>query len=712
MSFPYVGNDTSSVIRPFFAFMNAVVFTSGLIFVQTTLAEPSLTGQTGLIHMPDARIEDDGTLRLGVSNSDPYFAMWGSVTMLPRLELSGRYTVIDNVPVFEGDGYGDYKDKAFDAKLLLLKESRYLPGVSMGTQDFLGTQLFSANFLALSKRVNNLDVTLGYGRKRIDGIFGGIRYRPLWNDNLGFVVEYDANDYRNDPVASESGADGREGGASLGVEYRYGWLGTQLAYQHGEVMANAYVSIPLMERKFVPGIDEPEPYSASTATQPVDTWRKEQQYVQALARALDGQGFKNVQLAIEDKSLHLTMTHPRISLIGRAVGRAARTLLLAGPGDMEIITITYTLNDQPVLTYRFNDLHLLQGYFDGLIPLQSLARTMVIEYASTGYAAQFDDQLALFIDAGEQGSSMQTLYGDEGHFVSFRKEDRFLSGIHFIPFNLRFFFNDPSGAFHYDIYSLLQYHKHISHGLYLNSSARLTLLEDVSEVRQTSNSLLPHVRSDVAEYKRGDRVRLNRLLVNRYVQPATRIYGRISAGYYEEMYGGGGGQMLFLPEQGNWALDLTVDWLKQREPGDSFDFRDYSVVTALGAFHYRVPELGLTATARMGSFLAEDEGARLELKRRFRSGIEIGAWYTMTNKDDITTPGSPDDPYHDKGVFISVPLSSMLTKDTQDRANLSLAPWTRDVGQMVESPDDLYRLLERPLMFDSGEHTPLTDFDQ
>ena len=74
--------------------------------------------------------------------------------------------------------------------------------------------------------------------------------------------------------------------------------------------------------------------------------------------------------------------------------------------------------------------------------------------------------------------------------------------------------------------------------------------------------------------------------------------------------------------------------------------------------------------------------------------------------------GSPSNPYYDKGVFISVPLSSMLTRDSQDRANLSLAPWTRDVGQMVESPDDLYRLMERPLMLDNGEYTPLADFDQ
>ncbi|MGB5300537.1 MAG: YjbH domain-containing protein, partial [Thiogranum sp.] len=53
-------------------------------------AEPNTTGQTGLINMPDARIAEDGRFRFGVSYSRPYLPVWGSISMLPRLELSGR----------------------------------------------------------------------------------------------------------------------------------------------------------------------------------------------------------------------------------------------------------------------------------------------------------------------------------------------------------------------------------------------------------------------------------------------------------------------------------------------------------------------------------------------------------------------------------------------------------------------------------------------
>jgi membrane-associated phospholipid phosphatase len=207
--------------------------------------------------------------------------------------------------------------------------------------------------------------------------------------------------------------------------------------------------------------------------------------------------------------------------------------------------------------------------------------------------------------------------------------------------------------------------------------------------------VLPHVRTDVAEYKRGGRFKLNRLLLNQYLTLDERVYARASAGFYEEMYRGLGGQILYLPKDSRWATDLTVDALQQRGYKGWFDKRDYKTVTALGALHYKLP-YDITATARAGRFLARDNGVRLEFKRRFQSGVEIGAWYTKTNGKDITNPGTPANPYNDKGVFLSVPLNIMLPTDTQANAGIGLSPWTRDVGQMVASPGDLYDLFEQP----------------
>jgi hypothetical protein len=639
-------------------------------------AEPTLLGQTGLINMPDARLGEDGEFRLGFSNSRPYSALWSSVTVLPRVELSGRYTTIKNIPVFEdGANVGDFRDKAFDAKFLLFRERKYLPQLALGTQDYLGTRLFSANYIALNKRFGAVDVALGYGEDRIDGWFGGLRYRPSWARGSGFVVEYDANDYAEDYQASVSGAAKREGGIVYGVEYKYGWLGTQLSYQDGDVAVNAYVTVPLMEREFIPKIDEPPPVKTNSSSALNEAWRRDTKYASELERRLIREGFEGLHVSLRGDVLEASLTHPRISSIRRAIGRAARILVLNGPRDIETLKVVYTVNDLPVATYVFNDVPRLRAYFSGDVTWRDVEQTTEIVYADTD--AVNDEEEVLLVEDTDRYNRAE---------------------YDFNPFNLRFLFNItrsvPGRAFHYDIFSLLSYRKRINNGLFFIAAGRLKLYEDVSDISIASDSLLPHVRSDIAEYKQGEYLKLDSLLLNKYLNLSGGAVARLSAGYYEEMYAGVGGQVLYRSVD-NWAVDLMVDGLKQREPDDNFSFRNYSVLTTLLSAHYRWPRYGLTATARLGRFLAKDDGIRYELKRRFRSGVEIGAWYTITDGHDITGPGNPNAPYRDKGVFVTIPLSSMLTRDTQETAYVALSPWMRDVGQMVVSPDDLYRLIER-----------------
>ena len=156
-----------------------------------------------------------------------------------------------------------------------------------------------------------------------------------------------------------------------------------------------------------------------------------------------------------------------------------------------------------------------------------------------------------------------------------------------------------------------------------------------------------------------------------------------------------------------------MDWLRQRDFKGFFGFQGYETVTALAALHYRMPYYGLTGTVRAGRFLAKDTGVRFELKRRFASGFELGGWYTFTDGNDISSPGSPDKPYNDKGIYGSIPLTAMLTRDTQVTSAFTLSPWTRDVGQMVQSPGDLYELVERPLanLNDQGRDVHFGDQD-
>lgn len=663
--------------------------------------QASLTGQSGLVNMPDAGIAPDGTWRIGFDNARPYRTIWSSLSLFPFLEVSGRYTEISGIAGFPGSRfegtYGDYKDKAADAKLRLMAESDHLPAVTIGLQDLQGTGLFKSRYLVGSRQLGDFDLTLGYGTGRIDGLFGGIRYRPTRWREFSLVAEWDANDYAQDLGSRENGVAERKKGPALGIEYQWGWMGFQASHRQGAVGLNAYFSIPLGERDFVPKLDEPAPYVKLTPRPTLKQWSADVRHSTAMLDALYVQDFKNVRVAMQGSTLDVTLSNSRISSLGRAIGRAARTVLLLSPRETREIRITYQVNDLSLATYSFTDTYQLHRYFNGAISRRDLAKTVMVNYAKpiTGRRESAIETVAGFDDPGPQ---FDVLYNDDGDLVALRQDDRGGNRFRLAP-KMGMYINDPSGAFRYDVFARATYDRLLRDQWFFRAAADATLLENVSNVDNPSNSLLPHVRSDVAEYKKGSKVKLNRLLMNKFYQPSERVYARSTAGIYEEMFVGLGGQVLYLPYKSNWAADLSVDWLKQRDFKGGFGLRDYETVTTIGALHYRLP-MEMTVTARAGRFLAGDKGVRTEFKRRFPSGFEMGIWYTVTNGKDTTTPGSPSDPYHDKGIYVSMPLNTMLTKDTQTKADMSLAPWTRDVGQMVDSPGDLYAMLERPLVID------------
>jgi membrane-associated phospholipid phosphatase len=665
-------------------------------------ATPDVHGQSGYINMPSAVIENDSVLSVGYGYDRPYGSLWVTSTLLPFLQVTGRYVSINGIPGFTneagqyGSGYGRYKDKVVDGKLQLVKESTWLPWLAFGATDLLGTELFKGKYVVATKtfgRARNIEASIGYGDKRPDGVFGGVRWASLTVPGLAVVAEYDANDYTQDFRADQTAAGQRRRGAAVGLEYRWGWLGAQIARHRDHFSANAYVSIPFSEREFLPKLLEPAAFDSAKAPARVSAaeWQKDARHGAQLVQELAKQNFRNIRVEFENGTLKLTLTNNRISNLGRAVGRASRTALAFAPQGTRAIHVTYTRLEQPIATYEFFDLPRLTDYLTGLVDRDAFLQTVLVRY-STPADQLPDDRQGLLAAVRDEGAGLGMRLNQDGDMVQLRSEDREANRFRIAP-RASFFFNDPSGALRYELAAVANYDKRLGEGLYFNSAFKLNVLENVSDVTQRSNSVLPHVRTDVAEYKRGGRFKLNRALLNKYMTLDERLYARFSGGFYEEMYRGVGGQMLYLPKDTRWAADLTIDALEQRGFKGLFDKRDYRTVTALGALHYRLP-YDVTVTARAGRFLARDEGVRLEFKRRLRSGVEIGAWYTKTNGRDITSPGTPSEPYNDKGVFLSVPLNIMLLSDTQATAGFGISPWTRDVGQMVASPGDLYELME------------------
>jgi hypothetical protein len=130
--------------------------------------------------------------------------------------------------------YGDYKDKSFDVKFLLLQEEGLWPSMALGGQDIFGTEVFRATYVTFGKKAGDFDFTLGYG--------------------------------------------------------------------HDEAGVNAYITIPLQQREFVPPIKEPEPYTQITPRPRLEQWNSDAEHRQHMIQALLKQDFKNVRIATESGS--------------------------------------------------------------------------------------------------------------------------------------------------------------------------------------------------------------------------------------------------------------------------------------------------------------------------------------------------------------------------------------------------------------------------
>jgi hypothetical protein len=168
-------------------------------------------GGTGLMEMPNARVLDDGVIRFGAAQAGSYRWYAGTMGVLPRLEFGGRFTEFLNYHL--SDEYGNNKDKAFDIKLQILKESKYIPAVAIGVNDFWGTRLFPSEYIAFSRQIYPLDITFGFGTKRLSGgastfgvedlgPFGGIE----WNvtNRINLMAEYSPIEYEKDPFATRN----------------------------------------------------------------------------------------------------------------------------------------------------------------------------------------------------------------------------------------------------------------------------------------------------------------------------------------------------------------------------------------------------------------------------------------------------------------------------------------------------------------------------
>ena len=170
----------------------------------------TLTGMSGLLNIPSADMQADGTFIMGANylpkinqpaslayNTENYFF---NLTFLPFLEVAYKLTLIKTSANVN-------QDRSASFRLQFLKEKKFLPSLTFGVHDFHttsgggGNQFFEANYAVLTKHFRligaDFGITSGYGtdiilkKSRFVGFFGGVSVTPGFCKPLKFMGEYD-----------------------------------------------------------------------------------------------------------------------------------------------------------------------------------------------------------------------------------------------------------------------------------------------------------------------------------------------------------------------------------------------------------------------------------------------------------------------------------------------------------------------------------------
>ena len=256
---------------------------------------------------------------------------------------------------------------------------------------------------------------------------------------------------------------------------------------------------------------------------------------------------------------------------------------------------------------------------------------------------------------------------------------------------LRSHIGGPDGLYLYQIWIALSASAELYRGLYVDSTFGKNVHSTLDQISLSSDSRLPHVRSDLRQYKQqGEDGNIVDLQTDYLFQPAENWFGRVSAGLFEPMFGGVGAEILYRPYNSRLAVGVELNRVRQRDYDQRLDFRDYEITTGHLNVYYKSPYMGLVGEIHVGQFLAGDRGAQFAVSRQFDSGIAVGAWVTFTNVSaEEFGEGS-----FDKGIFMRIPFEAFLATSTLRGGSLAFRPLTRDGGQIVLLKRRLYGIVE------------------
>ncbi len=654
--------------------------------------------QGGYFSMPSARMGHEGEIGAGYGYVPPYIIYSGRFQLADFLEISGNYRIFKGVedPVLTKKGFGDFSDKGANLKISIFSPEAthyHLPGLAIGLEDFIGTKAFQAYYIVLTQVFlkQHLEVSLGYGANRIHGWFGGASWMPFrhssWKlfKDFAFVAEYDAIPYHDESIEKHPKGRKKSTPFQFGIKYRaFNSIDLSLAYIRGEKLAftaSGFYNFGYT-KGFLPKLNDPLPYKSPVNTQPLGMLRPSDTFIQEMVYAFGNQGFYLSDAWLCDRNGSLILRIKISNLVYRDEHhiRTRLNALLASliPEDIDGVIVTFEASNLPIqeLHYNTSFLRLFKnkeiGHYelDVLTPYREATWPNI--YTSTQIFQQDLDWWNL-----EVLPKTETLFGSaSGKFKYALGLSATING---------FILNEV-------FYSVLL-------GYYFSS-----YLKTINDIDQLNPSQIINVRTDSVNYYRQKGLTIDEAFLEKMWNWGKGFYTKISLGLFEPAYGGCAFEWLYYPVNSDWAVGMDYALLKKRAY-HGIDFT--SDVRKLHGFkvswvhflpsqyflnlYYNWRATSLDFKASAGKFLANDWGVRTEVSRYFPSGLKMGIWYTYTGAHDKINNSI----YHDKGVFISVPLDIFYTSTCRSRWGYGMAAWLRDVGASACTGNHLYDLINQ-----------------
>ncbi|MCG7573293.1 YjbH domain-containing protein [Phaeobacter sp. CNT1-3] len=663
----------------------------------------NLYGMPGLIDLPTADVAPDAQLTTTIGHFANTTRTSFSFQLLPRLTTSFRYTALADY-VTGDDGLATYYDRSFDLKYQLIEEDGWRPSVAVGLRDFIGTGLYSGEYLVATKSVGSrLQVTagLGWGRLAGRGAIGGFGTRP--NDVLdeGGVPTYDrwfrgdiapfgglsyrVNDrltvsaeYSSDAYAAESGADpsapftgpgaplfDRKSSVNFGLDYRFKG-GTQLSVYslYGDTIGAQLSFSTNLRRSPAPsgiegrGVGVYQRASAKSlgwdlpSTTAADAAGEAANGRARLRDALAADGLTYQRLDLAPPQATLVLRNDRYGVEPQALGRAARHMAQWLPTEIREFRIVPLVNGVPasaVIVARADLEHLQHAPADKLLKRVKIADAAAISNAP---------------DAASQLARSNWSLGPYTQFSVF----------------------DPDNPIRIDAGLRLRASYALRPNLEVSGSLAHKIVGNLDSVSREIPSNLPRVRTDYAEYSRQGQTAIEHLTISHFGRPGTDLYSRATVGYLETMYAGVSGELLWKPVDSPLAIGAELNHVRQRDFDQRFGLRDYQTTTGHVSAYYAFGN-GFHGQIDAGRYLAGDYGATIAVDREFANGWRIGAYASFT---DVSAADYGEGSF-DKGLRMTIPLSWVLGKPSRSENTVTLQSLTRDGAARLDVRDRLYQ---------------------